>query len=180
MAHKKLIIRFNLDYNVCSLTDSNSLRSICSESAVFCWPRVEHYSGGLTLHTPDGGRPSVLCSGELRVWLKQVTLTPQPTHLFHPAATLDSTHFYPATFWLSGSEFQHAWPGPRSSVWCKRNVAPIFFEYNDKFKFYHTHVTSTIVNSWDQFFFLCISFLLLWFFIKPWNLKQIHTLSPAD
>lgn len=99
MAHKKkLIIRFNLDYNVCSLDQQQQLWSICSESAAFGWPRVEHYSGGPTLYTPDGRRPSSLRSGEFGVWLKQLTLTPQPTHLFHPVATLEFHSFYPATF----------------------------------------------------------------------------------
>lgn len=133
------------------LTNSNSLWSICSESVVFCWPRVEHYSGGLTLYTPDGGRPSSQCSGELRVWLRQLTLTPQPTHLFHPVAILEFHSFYPATFWLSGSNFRHDWPGPRGGMWCRGNVCLIFLECNEKFKFNHRHVMSTIVNFWGSF-----------------------------
>lgn len=133
------------------LTNSNSLWSICSESVAFGWPRVEHYSGGLTLHTPDGGRPSSLCSGELRVWLKQLTLTPQPTHLLHPVAILKFHSFFILPLF--------GWPGatvnktdPRNSIWSRGNVCLTFFECNEKFKFNHRHVMSSIVNFWGSFF----------------------------
>lgn len=136
------------------LTNSNSLWSICSESVALCWPRVEHYSGGLTLYTADGGRPSSLCSGgELRVWLKQLTLTPQPTHLFHPVAVLEFHSFLSHHLLVVWEQLSTRLTEPKKWHVVQRKCLPcFFFFYNEKFKFNHRHVMDTIVNCPGSFF----------------------------
>lgn len=171
MAHKKIIIWFNLDYNVCSADQQQRLWCIW-ESVASSWPHVEHYSGGLTLSTPDGRRPSSLCSGEFGVWLKQLTLTSQPTHLFHPVATLEFNSFLSCHFDCLGSNLQHNWQNPRS-IW-SRSVCLIVFECNEKFKLWALLWISEIFS-----FFICVlkSWILHLGFYK--NTKRTQTLYKA-
>lgn len=100
-----------------------------------------------------GGGPGSLCSGELRVWLKQLALTPQPTHLLHPVALLKFHSFFILSLfgWLGATVNK---TDPRNDIWSRGNVCLTFCESNEKFKFNHRHVISSIANFWGSFFFL--------------------------
>lgn len=99
MAHKQLIIRTDLDYNVRPLDQQQQLWNICSESAAFglTWCQTLLWRSD-ALHT-RWEKTKLSVQERSRVWLKRLTRTPRPTHLFHPVATLEflsflSWHFF--------------------------------------------------------------------------------------
>lgn len=111
MARKKLIIRFNLDYNVCSPDQQQQfvkhMQQLCGVLLTSC--RTLLWRTG-TLHTRWG-------KTRLTVFWRGKSLA-KTTHINTTASTSvssrgfrNSTHFYIAAFWLSESSFHYNRPG---------------------------------------------------------------------
>ena len=153
------------------LTNSNSLRSICNESVAFGWPRVEHYSGGLTLYPPDGGEDRARCvQEELRVWLKQLPSTPTAnTSVSSCGHTWIPLIFIPPLVGCLGATFNTTDPTREAACGPEEMFVLFFFECNKTFKFNHRHVTSTVVNVWGLFFFFFFFFSFCLCILESWN-----------
>lgn len=148
------------------LTNSNSLRSICSESVAFGWPRVEHYSGGLTLPARWGEDRARCVQEELRVWLKQLPSTPPAnTSVSSCGHTWIPLIFIPPLLGCLGATFNATDPTREAACGPEEMFVLFFLECNKMFKFNHRHVTSTVVNVWGWvvfLFFFCLCILESW------------------
>ncbi len=127
MAHKKLIIRFNLDYNVCSPDQQQQfvkhMQRVCGVLLTSCRTLLWRTD---TLHSRWGKTKLAVFRRAKRVWLKQLALTPQPTHLFHPVATLEFHSFLSCHFLVVWEQLSTRPTRPKKRHVVQRKCLPYF------------------------------------------------------